>query len=191
MGGLARAARCLPKLGMALLLAASIGFSLPVNAQDASSAEYRIKAAFLYHFCNYIDWPSSAFESDDSPLLIGVAAPQGIVNQMRQSIEGRLARGRPVVIRAIQPGDSLETLHAVYITEPMKARRFGITALSPRPILVVTEDDDGFAAGSVINFVIEDDRVRFDIAPHVARERNLHVGAQLLTVARNIRGNSG
>ncbi|MBW3566398.1 MAG: YfiR family protein [Proteobacteria bacterium] len=191
MGGLMRAARFVSKSGAAFLLAALIVFSLPGHTQEVPSAEYRIKAAFLYHFCNYIDWPPSAFKSDDSPLLIGIAAPQEIVNQMRQSIEGRTARGRPVVIRAIQPGDSLETLHVIYITEPMNARRFGITALSPRPILVVTEDDDGFAAGSVINFVIEDDRVRFDIAPHAARERNLHVGAQLLTAARNIRGNNG
>jgi hypothetical protein len=172
---------------IALLVMAMLA-AMPLHAQEQVSAEYRIKAAFLYHFCNYVNWPEDAFADESAPLVIGVAAPERIVEQMRMEIEGRDARGRPIVLRAIQPAESLKSLHAIYLTRTMGGSQFDLTETAPHPVLIVTESDHGLKTGSIINFVIEQDRVRFDIAPDAARQRSLNIGAQLLTVARRIEG---
>jgi len=160
-------------------------------ATTPDDAEYRIKAAFLYHFCNYVKWPAEAFETEDDPLVVGVAAPTSVVDRLQETVNGRLAQGRPVSIRRIQSGDSLDGLHVLYIANRANANVVNLRAANTRALLTITESADGLESGGVINFIIEDDRVRFDVAPGIARERDLDISAQLLTVARNIKGNAG
>lgn len=154
---------------------------------DVHAVEARIKAAYLYHFCNYVDWPKDAFAREDSPLVIGVIGSDRMVSELREVVMNRVAHGRQIMIREIRSGDSLDDLHLLFVAEAAitKLRQL-VTASEQRSMLVVTEDPAGFNRNGAINFIIENDKVRFDIAPQAVRQRNLTVSAQLLTVARTV-----
>lgn len=174
------------------LLMTALFMQATASQAAAQDVETRIKAAFLYHFCNYIDWPESAFAQTDSPLVLGVAGSASMVGALREVVDNRVAHNRPMLVRQVNPGDSLDGVHLLFIAEAAQAssRRL-ISAATDRSVLVVTEGPGGLDAGGMISFVIQDDRVRFDIAPDVVRQRNLGISAQLLTVARVIRQDSG
>lgn len=171
-------------IAASLVVVASSGHTAGTTQEDA---EYRIKAAFLYHFCNYVKWPDEVFTDKDSPLTVGVAGPAAVVERLRETVNGRLAHGRPISIHRVRRSDPLQNLHVLYVAD-QDAATFDVDAISTRPILVITESRDGLDVGGIINFIIENDRVRFDIAPETARERHLDISAQLLTVARHVRG---
>jgi len=170
----------------ALLLAVVLPAAFAAdNAQDA---ENRIKAAFLYHFCNYVQWPESAFAAPGDELVIGVAGPEAIVQAVDAAVSQRAANGHPMRVRRVSSGDQLDGVHLLYVDADatLDVDRLA-TAIAGRAVLVVTDRPGGLDAGSVINFVIENDKVRFDVALDEARARELRVSAQLLTVARNVR----
>src|SRR5690606_29992693 len=90
----------------ALLLAVVLPAAFAAdNAQDA---ENRIKAAFLYHFCNYVQWPESAFAAPGDELVIGVAGPEAIVQAVDAAVSQRAANGHPMRVRRVSSGDQLD-----------------------------------------------------------------------------------
>lgn len=178
------AACLLAGLGNAVFAADDAGAT-----ERAKQVENRIKAAFLYHFCSYVLWPDETFEHADDPLMIGVIGPESVVAEIDNAVSGRLAHGHPMTVRRIEAGDRLDDVHLLFIDASADVETARLVArLANRAVLVVTDHPAGLDTGGVINFVIENDRVRFDVALDAARERDLRVSAQLLTVAREIRG---
>ena len=154
-------------------------------------AEYRIKAAFLYKFTNYVEWPPQAFVQADSPLVIGVVGADDLADRLRQVVLSRNANGHPIIVRKLRSGDSVEGVHMLFIGHAADARIPDILASTRgQAVLPVTESGDALASGSVINFVIVDDKVRFDIALRPAEVRKLRISALLLSVARKVVANS-
>lgn len=188
MKHLARGARV---IGMAVLVSAGLlaaAEAAAAETREAAAVETRIKAAFIHHFCNYINWPEEAFEQPDSPLVLGVVGSGAMADALREVVDKRRAHGRPMTVRRLDANDSLEGVHLLFIAEAVRnGIRERLAAAADRSVLVITEGTDGLESGSAINFIVEDDRVRFDIAPAITARANLDVSAQLLTVARVIR----
>lgn len=182
-------ARISPRLQLvAACLFITLCWGAPAKGDNAKDVENRIKAAFLYHFCNYVLWPDGTFERPDSPLVLGVIGSGSIAQAIEGAVSRRLANGHPMTVRHISAGDSLDGIHLLFIDASANVRIPDLVErLAGRSVLIVTDNPGGLDAGGVINFVIENDRVRFDIALGTARQRDLHVSAQLLTVAREIR----
>jgi len=159
-------------------------------AQDFSSAEYRIKAAYLCRFGNYVEWPPAAFASADSPFTIGVIGPQAVADEVTVAARGQMASGRPIAVRRLAPGDPVEGLHLLFVARATGARQANaLAAVKERPVLTVTEAEaEGDAAGAVVNFVIVDDKVKFDVSLPAAERGGLKVSARLLGVARQVAG---
>lgn len=152
-----------------------------------SVAEYQIKAAYLYKFLAFIDWPPQAFARTDAPLVIGVLGANPLADELAQVVATRQASGRPVAVRRLRAGDGLTELHVLFVARSEAARLPGIVAAARElPLLVVTELDDAMPSGSAINFVVVEDKVRFDVALAVAEKANLRISARLLTVARKV-----
>jgi YfiR/HmsC-like len=162
-------------------------------AQDAQSVEYRIKAAFLCKFGNYVEWAPAVFANEEAPFAIGVWAPAAVADEVVRAATGQTVAGRPIVIRRLTPGDVPEGLQLLYIARVYAARAAAaIAALKDRPVLTVTEiePDAAAAAGSMINFVVADDKVKFDVALGPAERTGLKISARLLGVARLVAGRS-
>jgi hypothetical protein len=155
-------------------------------AQSATS-ERQVKAAFLYRFTEYVQWPEEAFARREAPLVIGIVADDGVSADLAGVAAGRTVRGRPVQVRVLKDGEPLSGIHVLFIGQGANARLSQLIKSVSGPVLVVTEAEDGLARGSIINFVISDRRVRFEIALAPAAARSITLGAGLLSVAMNVR----
>jgi len=171
-----------------LLLAAAAAVAAPRPARaDAQADEYRVKAAFLYKFGAYVEWPDRAFAQADSPVLIGVIGADALADELSQIVAGRSVNGRPVSVRKLRAGDPIAGLHVLFIGRADGAHLGEVLAAAKgRPLLTVTESERALELGSVINFVLVEDKVRFDIALTPADLGSLKISARLLAVARKV-----
>jgi hypothetical protein len=168
------------------------GALLPVASRaqaEAPVAEQKVKAAYLYKFLGFVEWPASAFDRADSPFFIGVAGADGLADELEALVARRQVNGRPAVTRRLRAGEPVSGLHVLFVGRNAGTRGADMVAASRRlPVLTVTETEQAFDAGAAINFVVVDKRVRFDVALHSAELRDLKISSRLLGVARRVVG---
>jgi hypothetical protein len=178
--------RLLRACAFSIVVAAGLASPRPAQA-DAQADEYRVKAAFLYKFGSYIEWPSRSFAGSDSPIAIGVIGADGLAEELTQIVSGRNVNGRPVLVRRLRPGDPIAGLHVLFIGRVDRGRLAEILAAAKgQALLTVTESEEGLELGSMINFVVVENKVRFDVAPPPSESDNLKISARLLGVARKV-----
>ena len=180
------ASRLLRAYALSISVLAGIATPCPSQA-DTQADEYRVKAAFLYKFGSYIEWPGGSFARMDSPLAIGVMGADTLADELMQVVSSRDVKGRSVQVRKLRPGDSIAGLHVLFIGRADSGRLAGVLAAARgRALLTVTESDNALELGSTINFVVVDGKVRFDVAPPPAESGSLKISARLLAVARKV-----
>jgi hypothetical protein len=183
--------------GWSLACAAAllVGAALPPSAAFAQGAsnqalERRVKAAFLYKFLGYADFPAAAFADSAAPIVIGVIGSEDMAEELARVVAGRQVRGRPIVVRTLREGDPAQ-VHLLFVAGSDSARTARILRSAPAALLPVTECELGLQNGSVINFRIIEERVRFDVSLDSAERNNVKLSSRLLTVAnRVVKGNS-
>lgn len=154
---------------------------------DVRAAEVRVKAAFLYKFCDFVEWPPGAFAAPAAAFTIGVLGADALADELAAVVAQRSVHGRPVVVRKLRHGAPLAGLHLLFVGGRDGGRLPEILAAAKgRPTLTVTEAEDGEDPGSVINFVLVADKVRFDVALPPAEAGGLKISARLLAVARRV-----
>jgi len=160
----------------------------PAPAQEARfAAEYQIKAAYLYKFLAFTEWPAQAFDGRDAQIVIGVLGSEALAMELSQAVAGRAVDGRAVSVRELRVGDATTGLHVLFVGRAAARRLPGVLAAARgQPLLTVGESDDAAATGTAITFVVVDDKVRFDVAPAVAEQAGLKISARLLAVARKV-----
>lgn len=183
-----RAGRCW-LLGLAL----SLWTIQPGIAQmDAVTVEHQVKAAFLYKFGGYVEWPAAVFSAPDSPFIIGVLGPDAFCSLLAQTVEGRSLNGRVVKVHCLHKEGSATSSHIVFIARAERAKLAQIMAalkgLSVLTVTEIAEADGQWPEGSMINFVLVDNRVRFDVAPAQAERQGLRISARLMSVAHKVVG---
>jgi hypothetical protein len=187
-------------VGWSLACAAALflGGALPTAPAFARSGsndvlERRVKAAFLYKFLGYADFPSAAFADVGSPVTIGVVGSDEMAAELSRVVAGRQVRGRPIVVRALREGEPGQ-VHLLFVAGNDSARAARVlraAATTATALLPVTECELGLQSGSVINFRIIEERVRFDVSLDSAERNNVKLSSRLLTVAnRVVKGNS-
>ncbi len=156
---------------------------------DALTVEYKVKAAYLYKMAGYVQWPEQSLPNPESPFVIGVLGADRLVDELQAVVTGKTVGSHQVMLRKLHRGDPPTGIHILFVgrAESMTVPAT-LAALRGKPVLTVTEFEADFLAGSVINFVLVDDKVRFDIAPRQGELANLKISARLLTVARKIVG---
>lgn len=170
------------------LCAVLLGAVPGAHAQpEGRATEYQVKAAFLYKFIAYVEWPAAINPWPAETLVIGVVDSDQLADELVSIVAQKAARDRQIAVRRIQGSQSVEGVHVLFIgrgAAPMAEELLRTT--TARPVLTVTESEAAFAQGSVINFVIEADRVRFDVAPQRAERKNIKISSRLLSVARRV-----
>lgn len=156
------------------------------SAQTAApSDEYRIKAAFLHKFLSYVEWPAAALAQPGAPFVIGVVGPAEVVQELRRVTDGQTVAGHAVTVRRLTTQDPPLGLHVLYLVgDDGDAPAAQLAAAAGLPVLTVTESH-GDGSG-IINFAVDENRVRFDIALPAADANHLKISARLLNVARRV-----
>ena len=110
-----------------------------------------------------------------------------LARSLAQVAEGKEVGGRPLQVRAVEPGEELDSLHILFIGADARSRAGElIEAVEGRPVLTVSDDPAVHARGTMVNFVVVDQRVRFDIAVAPVRRSSLHMSALMMTAAREV-----
>ena len=174
-------------LPLASVLAAAAGTSLPAAAAGAAQAsERQVKAAFLYKFLGYAEFPASAFADPVGPLTIAVAGSEDMAAELARLAAGRVIAGRPIAVRRVAEHDAPSSVHLLFVAGQDAERAGRVMRALPGAFLTVTECEGGLRHGSVINFRIVDERVRFDVSLDAAEKKNVKLSSRLLTVANRV-----
>ena len=171
-----------------LALWAALCLALPSWAQtQVQATDVQVKAAFLYKFGAYVEWPSQAFPAPDTPFTIGVLGADAVAEELEQVAAGRTVHGRPVTVRHLRRGEPLAGLQVLFVGQTQAARLEEILrSAKAQALLVVTDVADGLPNGSIINFVPVENKLRFDIAVATAERMQLRISSRLLAVARRV-----
>jgi hypothetical protein len=173
-------------LTLALVLLAA--FLCEAAEDPAVPVKTRIMAAFLYKFAAYVEWPSTAFSDPESPIVIGVVGADRIAHELEHAVFGRKVGGRPLQVRRLAHGEAAgDCCQILFIGHGERARTAEMLANARgHPVLTVTNVEVQHPKGSIINFLVTDDRIRFDISREAAERNGLQLRSQLLSVARQV-----
>jgi hypothetical protein len=183
-----RASRTRSARAGAVVAAAAVawlGAMAGVAAQSAAPLnEYAVKAAFLYNFAKFIEWPAGAFAAADSPVVIGVLGSDPFGALLDDTTRGERVDGRDIVVERLKWDDDLTRSHILFIS-PSEQRRLPqlIDRLHRSSVLTVGEDDEFVRHGGIIRFRTDDYRIRFAINVRSAERARLKISSKLLSLA--------
>ena len=157
----------------------------PIASAQEPSLEYRVKAAYLYNFAQFVEWPS---HPGRDPLTICVAGRNPFGSALADITRGETVNGRPLAVRVIlEPEGGCDV---VFVPQGSATSAY-LKVARGAPQLTVGEDDDFLAQGGIINFVREAGKVRFEISAESAARADLRISSRLLRLARNVEPRSG
>lgn len=172
------------RLGVICLLAFA---SLAVAR--ATDAEYAVKAAWLFNFAKYCEWPAAAFSREDTPIVVGVLGADPFGPALEQAVGGKTINNRKVTFLRSNRLEDLQPAHILFVTRAEKPRlRELLTELARRPVLTVSDLPGFTEAGGGIYLFAEEDSVRFFINNEAAEKAGLRLRAQLIRLSRRPKG---
>lgn len=152
------------------------------------SKEYQVKAAFLYNFTKFIEWPASRFPTDTSPFVIAVLGRNPFGEELTAIVRDRKVHGRGYVVKIIDSLDEAASAHLLFVgagEEELLADK--LASLQKAGVLTVGESPRFIAVGGIVNFTLETDKVRFQINQQAGEQAGLKMSAQLLKLAVIVR----
>jgi YfiR/HmsC-like len=178
-----------------IILAATI-----LNAQNtAGSSEYLIKAGFIYNFANLVQWPAASFAQPDSPIVIVILGEDHFGTTLDRALEGKKVNARSFIIKRARSvyelqrtlGSQKECQILYVSSSEMPHLGEAIQMLKGVPVLTIGETP-GFAKnGGIINLILEDNKVRFEVNVEAAKAADLNISSRLLALARIVQPPEG
>jgi len=155
-----------------------------VRADDL--AEYQVKAAYLYNFAKFVDWPERAFSGPDAPMTICVIGEDPFGGAL-DGLRSKTVKNRKVAVKRISSSRETGGCHVLFIG-PAEEDRMDelLLSLKGRPTLVVGDTERFARRGGMIGFLMERNKVVFEINEGVAKRAGLAVSSQLLKLARTV-----
>lgn len=159
-----------------------LAFRPAVSVADPAPTadEYQVKAAFLYNFTRFVQWPWPPA----GPFVIAVVGDDRIAEALERVVRGKTAHGRAVVVRRLAPSDDPRGAHILFVTADSEARTADLRARAlAAGVLTVGESPYFLREGGMIRFLVDDNRVRFQIDAAAAQAAGLRISSQLLSLA--------
>lgn len=178
------------RLGSWLLALSLLTVFDPARTTAASpvSKEYQVKAAFLYNFTKFVEWPSAKFADHQAPIVIGVLGKNPFGTALAEMLKERKVNGREVEFKLVSSVAEIRHLHVLFVAASEASRFEGLeTALRENSVLGVGETESFLSQGGAIMFALEDDKLRFEIDMGSAEEASLRISAQLQKLARKVK----
>ncbi|MGA2076451.1 MAG: YfiR family protein, partial [Terriglobia bacterium] len=148
-------------------------------------SEYRVKLAFLYNFAQFVEWPADAFRDPAAPLTICVAGQDPFEGEIGQGLRGRTAGGHLVEIRKLKRDENPRGCHMIFVRAGDRKLAGRLLADLRGSSTLTVGETKGFAdLGGVINLVVEENKLRFEINLGAARQTRLKLSSKLLALAK-------
>lgn len=156
------------------------------------SKEYTLKAAFLYNFTQYIDWPASAFAQPDTPFSVCVIDNDPF-GEALLALQNRKYKERPIVINYPKSLAEARNCHILYLDKPRQTLLGADPgkALGNAPVLTVSSSNEAMESGVGIGFVNQSGRVRWSLNLAAVRQAQLKASVKLIEIAISIVGDTG
>ncbi len=153
-------------------------------AQKPPSREYQLKAAFLFNFSQFVEWPESSFTSDNGPLVIGVVGENPFGGYLAETVSGEKVNNHPLIIRYYSNPEEIKNCHILFInlTDAKKIERI-TDNLKGQAVLTVSDAPDFAKYGGMIKFFTRDNKIKFLINHEAAKAANLVISSKLLRLA--------
>lgn len=175
---------------MLLVCVTSAILLLAAGATPAAGEPYReeaVKAAFLNRFTHFVEWPRTALDATEFRFTV-LGAPE-VATELNLQVSGKLVHNLPARVRSVNTPAAVRDSHVLFVGAGYTGDLGKLTAsLGVRPMLIVVEHPRGLDEGGVINFLVVDNRVRFEVSTVAAQRAGLRVSSQLLSVAIRVRG---
>jgi hypothetical protein len=156
-------------------------------AQEKPS-EYEVKAAFIFNFAKFIEWPPEAFADTNSPIVIGILGKNSFGNSLEKIINDRKVNNRSFQFRTFSTATEATKCQILFVSSSEKNDFSKIVgSLHDASTLTVSEADGFLKAGGMINFMFEGNNIRFQISDAAAKKARLTISSKLLSLAVPIR----
>lgn len=177
-------------LGSALGIALWVGASSTTGAlaQSREASEYQVKAAFLYNFAKFVEWPSDAARDSSDPITICIIGQDPFGTVLDEAVQGKTISGHKLVVRRSKPGQSWKGCQIAFISSSEGKDLPSVLERSKRSGVLTVGETEGFAQrGGMINFVIEQEKVHFEVNVEAAERAGLKISSKLLSLAKIVR----
>ncbi len=172
-----------------LALVTCLGTAAPqlLSAAEIIAPEYQIKAAFLYNFAKFVEWPAGSFADSTAPFVVGVLGNDPFGPALEKAFQGKTVNGRPLEVRRLERDGSIRGCHILFV-EALEKQGLGLLLVAPRnPGTLVVGETEGFLQrGGAVNFLTQDHKVRFEINLAAAEEAQLRLSSKLLSLASSV-----
>lgn len=177
-----RASRRLTVIAMVAL-----AFSL-MRAGAQETKEYQVKGVLIFHLTQFVEWPSSAFETTNSPFVIGIVGTDPFDKALDEIVSGEKVSNRTIVIKRYDKIESAKKCHLLFINLNERELRRSMAQIKDQPILTVADEGNFIQSGGMIYlFKNTDKKVRVRINLTVVKSSGLTVSSKLLRVAEIVK----
>jgi hypothetical protein len=170
-----------------LLSAMALG-SHADSLDSSDSSEYLIKAGFIYNFAKLVQWPTTAFAQADSPIVIGILGDDPFGATLDRIVADKKINGRGLVVRRLRWSRDFKEVkdcNILFVSSSEKEHLDSVVEMMKLLPILTIGDAPGFAKrGGIMNFTLEDNKVRFEVNVEAAKHADLTISSRLLTLAR-------
>lgn len=172
-----------------LMLSFLAGPLVPIIcADDARVFEFEIKAAMVYKFLGYIEWPETAFRSPEAPYVIAVVGAAAVAAELRRIAQDGRVNDRSVEVIEVSDPEDLAGVHILFVGHNVDIRETKMVHMAQQySVVTVTEYQDGLDPSSVINLRVANGRIQFDVSLKATEKRNIKLSARMLAVASSVK----
>lgn len=170
------------------LCAVAIGLFQPVAARAEITPEYKVKAVYLLNIVRFVKWPTNAFRAADSPLVIGILGENPFDNELDRLMNGKIVGGRTVTVKRVAMVADAKACQVFFIPASERANLpLHLATLRNAPVLTIGESAEFLDDGGVIEFFVEQNKIRFNINQAQADAQGIQLDSQLLNLANTVR----
>ena len=170
-----------------LMSLALVAPAVSVAAEPQPVAEDQIKAAIIYKFLAYIDWPDHRMQPADAPFKIAFLGGHDVYQELQHIVAGVSITGRPITLRRARKPAALAEPHVVFVGRDAEQHLSKLAALAKQQsFLVITENNSGLVPGGTINLKLMNGRMSFGASLGAAEHADLHLSARLLALAHHV-----
>jgi hypothetical protein len=171
------------------VLLAVLSSDMAAGNDDSAASEYEVKAAYVYNFAKFIDWPKNVFPAKSDPIIIGIVGDDSFGLLLEKVVKDKAIQEHTLQVRLLKWSADFRTCHIIYIgSSEQKRFRQIIESLRESPVLTITETDEKSQAKGILNLFVDGGKVQFEVNIAEAEKARLRISSKLLRLARGTVG---